>query len=65
MDDGYTECVEGHQAQYGPVEGVCLHHAADRDTQQTLLPLEISRGSSLSTPDAGSGHRDAWRGQPI
>lgn len=32
VDDSYTDGVESHQTEHGPVEGVRLHHAADGDT---------------------------------
>ena len=63
VDDGHAHGVERHQAQHGPVEGVGLHHAADGDTQETLLPVEVRRGAALGAPDAGSGHGDTWGGE--
>lgn len=62
VNDGYTQCVESHKAEHSPVESLCLHHAADGDAQETLLTPKICCRASLSTPDACSGHGDAFGG---
>lgn len=38
---------------------MCLHHAADGDAQETLLPAKIGCRTSLGAPDTCSGHGDA------
>lgn len=59
MNDGHAQRVESHQAQHRPVERLRLHHAADGDTQETLLTAEICRRTSFGAPDACSRHGDA------
>lgn len=58
MNDGHAQRVESHQAQHCPVECLRLHHAADRNAQETLLSSEICRWTSSGTPDAHSRHGD-------
>lgn len=56
VNNSYTQSVESHEAEHCPVEGVRLHHAANRNAQETLLAAKICGWTSFCTSDASSGH---------
>lgn len=37
----YTHGVEAHQTQYGPVEGLSLHHLTDEEPDPPLVPIVV------------------------
>lgn len=51
VHNGNAERVEGHQAEHSPIEGMRLHHAANRDAQHALLATEVGCRAPPSTPD--------------